>query len=84
MSSLIPLLGQPPRLVMLSGLSSLIHPSREGFLGCYEKRWQTHPSVVIGPLHCSSANKSPLRLVYVVFPYAVTSTLMHLSLYMQK
>lgn len=65
-------------------LSSLIHPSREGFPGCYEKRRQTHPSVVIGPSHCSSANKSPLKLVYVAFPCAVPSILMHLSPYMQK
>lgn len=80
----MPLLGQSPRFVMLGGVSSLTHPSREGFLGCYEKRRQTHPSVVIGPSHCSSANQSPLRLVYVVFPCAVSSTLMHLSPYMQR
>lgn len=83
-SSLMPPSGPSPRLVMLGGASSLTHPPREGFLGCYEKRQQTHPSVVIGPSHCSSANKSPLGLVYVAFPCAVTSTLMHSSAYMQK
>lgn len=52
---------------LFGGLSSLIHPCSEGFLGCYEKRRQPHPSLVIGPSRWVSANKPPHRLVYLIF-----------------
>lgn len=70
-SSLIPSSGSSPRFVCTNPcsvrLSSLIHPYSEGFLGCYEQRQQTHPSLVIGPSQCFSANKAPHRLVYALF-----------------
>lgn len=70
-SSLIPSLGWSPRFVCTNPcsvrLSSLMHPCSEGFLGCYEQRQQTHPSLAIGLLQCFSANKAPHRLAYLLF-----------------